>query len=187
VKCLGVDEKGRVRLSRRAAMEERDQDVAAKEKADYEAKHGPSGDSGNSGGERVNIAAVAVVVIATAARAGVGTVAVDAAVIVEDALAIAAVAIVEATVARANTTSARRVSWRREQRGGASNVPAARGRAFPRRRTSRTAAASRSGVIEKPIYARTRRSIRRVRFAASAALPVAARRQTAAKFLLAIG
>jgi polyribonucleotide nucleotidyltransferase len=46
IKCLGVDEKGRVRLSRRAAMEERDQDVAAKEKADYEAKHGPSGDGG---------------------------------------------------------------------------------------------------------------------------------------------
>src|SRR3954464_5103997 len=42
VKCLGVDEKGRVRLSRKAAMEERDKDVADKEKADYEAKHGAS-------------------------------------------------------------------------------------------------------------------------------------------------
>jgi polyribonucleotide nucleotidyltransferase len=53
VKCLGVDEKGRVRLSRRAAMEEQDQDVAAKEKADYEAKHGPAGDGGeHRGGER---------------------------------------------------------------------------------------------------------------------------------------
>jgi len=59
VKCLGVDEKGRVRLSRRAAMEERDKDVADKEKADYEAKHGPSsggghdyGDRGDRGGER---------------------------------------------------------------------------------------------------------------------------------------
>ncbi len=51
VKCLGVDEKGRVRLSRRAAMEERDQDVAAKEKADYEAKHGPDSGGGH-GGER---------------------------------------------------------------------------------------------------------------------------------------
>src|SRR5437870_9394940 len=30
VKCLGVDEKGRVRLSRRAAMAERDQEMAAK-------------------------------------------------------------------------------------------------------------------------------------------------------------
>jgi len=30
VKCLGVDEKGRVKLSRRAAMEERDQEMAAK-------------------------------------------------------------------------------------------------------------------------------------------------------------
>jgi polyribonucleotide nucleotidyltransferase len=30
VKCLGVDEKGRVRLSRKAAMEERDQEMAAK-------------------------------------------------------------------------------------------------------------------------------------------------------------
>jgi len=50
VKCLGVDEKGRVRLSRRVAMEERDQDAAAKEKADYEAKHGPSGDGGGGGG-----------------------------------------------------------------------------------------------------------------------------------------
>ena len=53
IKCLGVDEKGRVRLSRRAAMEERDVDVAAKEKADYEAKHGPDTGGGNqSGGER---------------------------------------------------------------------------------------------------------------------------------------
>jgi polyribonucleotide nucleotidyltransferase len=51
VKCLGVDEKGRVRLSRRAAMEERDQDIAAKEKADYEAKHGPQPE-GNGHGER---------------------------------------------------------------------------------------------------------------------------------------
>ncbi len=32
VKCLGVDEKGRVRLSRRAAMEERDQEMAETEK-----------------------------------------------------------------------------------------------------------------------------------------------------------
>jgi len=31
VKCLGVDEKGRVRLSRKAAMEERDQEMAPKE------------------------------------------------------------------------------------------------------------------------------------------------------------
>jgi polyribonucleotide nucleotidyltransferase len=31
VKCLGVDEKGRVRLSRKAAMEERDQEMAKKE------------------------------------------------------------------------------------------------------------------------------------------------------------
>ncbi|HEX4342096.1 MAG TPA: polyribonucleotide nucleotidyltransferase [Verrucomicrobiae bacterium] len=31
VKCLGVDEKGRVRLSRKAAMEDRDQEMAAKE------------------------------------------------------------------------------------------------------------------------------------------------------------
>jgi polyribonucleotide nucleotidyltransferase len=30
VKCLGVDEKGRVRLSRKAAMAERDQEMAAK-------------------------------------------------------------------------------------------------------------------------------------------------------------
>jgi polyribonucleotide nucleotidyltransferase len=51
VKCLGVDEKGRVRLSRKAAMEERDQDAAAKEKAEYEAKHGPD-TGGDHGGER---------------------------------------------------------------------------------------------------------------------------------------
>jgi polyribonucleotide nucleotidyltransferase len=31
VKCLGVDEKGRVRLSRKAAMEDRDQEMAKKE------------------------------------------------------------------------------------------------------------------------------------------------------------
>jgi len=52
IKCLGVDEKGRVRLSRKAAMEERDQDVAAKEKADYEAKHGVDSGGGDRGGER---------------------------------------------------------------------------------------------------------------------------------------
>ena len=53
VKCLGVDEKGRVRLSRKAAMEDRDQDAAAKERADYEAKHGPTQDSGGErGGDR---------------------------------------------------------------------------------------------------------------------------------------
>jgi polyribonucleotide nucleotidyltransferase len=38
VKCLGVDEKGRVRLSRRAAMEDRDKEVAGKEEAGKEAK-----------------------------------------------------------------------------------------------------------------------------------------------------
>jgi len=57
IKCLGVDEKGRVRLSRKAAMEERDQDAAAKEKAEYEAKHGSDdgrshGGGGGGGGER---------------------------------------------------------------------------------------------------------------------------------------
>ena len=52
VKCLGVDEKGRVRLSRRAAMEERDQETAAKEKADYEAKHGPDRGPERSGPDR---------------------------------------------------------------------------------------------------------------------------------------
>jgi polyribonucleotide nucleotidyltransferase len=30
VKCLGIDEKGRVKLSRRAAMEDRDKEMAAK-------------------------------------------------------------------------------------------------------------------------------------------------------------
>jgi polyribonucleotide nucleotidyltransferase len=38
VKCLGVDEKGRVRLSRRAAMEDRDKEVAGKEEAGKEAR-----------------------------------------------------------------------------------------------------------------------------------------------------
>jgi polyribonucleotide nucleotidyltransferase len=47
VKCLGVDEKGRVKLSRRAAMEERDKELADKEKADYEARN-PGGDRGPS-------------------------------------------------------------------------------------------------------------------------------------------
>jgi polyribonucleotide nucleotidyltransferase len=31
VKCLGVDEKGRVRLSRKAAMEDRDKEAAAEQ------------------------------------------------------------------------------------------------------------------------------------------------------------
>jgi polyribonucleotide nucleotidyltransferase len=38
VKCLGVDEKGRVRLSRKAAMEDRDKQEAGKEAAPAEAK-----------------------------------------------------------------------------------------------------------------------------------------------------
>jgi polyribonucleotide nucleotidyltransferase len=38
VKCLGVDEKGRVRLSRKAAMEDRDKQEAGKETAPAEAK-----------------------------------------------------------------------------------------------------------------------------------------------------
>ncbi len=38
VKCLGVDEKGRVRLSRKAAMAERDQEMAGKGEAGKEAK-----------------------------------------------------------------------------------------------------------------------------------------------------
>ncbi len=38
VKCLGVDEKGRVRLSRKAAMEDRDKEVAGKEEAGKEAR-----------------------------------------------------------------------------------------------------------------------------------------------------
>ncbi|MFZ0826533.1 MAG: polyribonucleotide nucleotidyltransferase [Verrucomicrobiia bacterium] len=38
VKCLGVDEKGRVRLSRKAAMEDRDKEVAGKEAVATEAK-----------------------------------------------------------------------------------------------------------------------------------------------------
>jgi polyribonucleotide nucleotidyltransferase len=31
VKCLGVDEKGRVRLSRKAAMEDREKEISAKQ------------------------------------------------------------------------------------------------------------------------------------------------------------
>jgi polyribonucleotide nucleotidyltransferase len=38
VKCLGVDEKGRVRLSRKAAMEDRDKEAAGKEEAGKEAR-----------------------------------------------------------------------------------------------------------------------------------------------------
>jgi polyribonucleotide nucleotidyltransferase len=38
VKCLGVDEKGRVRLSRKAAMEDRDKEAAGKEAVATEAK-----------------------------------------------------------------------------------------------------------------------------------------------------
>jgi hypothetical protein len=37
VKCLGVDEKGRVRLSRKAAMAERDKEMGVKEEP--EGKH----------------------------------------------------------------------------------------------------------------------------------------------------
>jgi len=53
VKCLGVDEKGRVRLSRRAAMEEREQEPA---EGPTEAGHsdhpdGPEEHSGEPTGE----------------------------------------------------------------------------------------------------------------------------------------
>src|SRR5437763_16686173 len=48
VKCLGVDEKGRVRLSRRAAMAERDQQMGGTEGGGGE--HSPEGgDQGQSG------------------------------------------------------------------------------------------------------------------------------------------
>ncbi len=39
VKCLGVDEKGRVRLSRKAAMEERDKEMAGEKKEGAPAAH----------------------------------------------------------------------------------------------------------------------------------------------------
>ena len=59
VKCLGVDEKGRVRLSRRAAMAERDQQLSGQTEGG-ERREEPSqperseyrGDSGERGGER---------------------------------------------------------------------------------------------------------------------------------------
>src|SRR6266487_1543498 len=52
VKCLGVDEKGRVRLSRRAAMAERDAEMGTKPEtapAGYQAEHGDHGDHGGHG------------------------------------------------------------------------------------------------------------------------------------------
>jgi len=69
VKCLGVDEKGRVRLSRKAAMAERDKDMADKEDAahaeamanapagedqpqPYESRERREGGGGNRGGDR---------------------------------------------------------------------------------------------------------------------------------------
>jgi polyribonucleotide nucleotidyltransferase len=44
VKCLGVDEKGRVRLSRKAAMAERDQDMAQKGEGNAPERVEPQGD-----------------------------------------------------------------------------------------------------------------------------------------------
>ena len=52
VKCLGVDEKGRVRLSRRAAMAERDQQMGGPGEAGPPAQPGEQGDRGPEGGER---------------------------------------------------------------------------------------------------------------------------------------
>jgi polyribonucleotide nucleotidyltransferase len=57
VKCLGVDEKGRVRLSRRAAMAERDQAMGgegqpAGEGGGAPSEQGEPGDQGDRGGER---------------------------------------------------------------------------------------------------------------------------------------
>ena len=48
VKCLGVDEKGRVRLSRRAAMAERDREMtgASDEGGNQDRRNGPKGRSG---------------------------------------------------------------------------------------------------------------------------------------------
>jgi len=51
VKCLGVDEKGRVRLSRRAAMAERDQEMGGGTEGG-EAPAEPRGDHGHQGGDR---------------------------------------------------------------------------------------------------------------------------------------
>jgi len=56
VKCLGVDEKGRVRLSRKAAMAERDQQIGGgggqPEGGDGGARGPDRGDSGERGGDR---------------------------------------------------------------------------------------------------------------------------------------
>jgi polyribonucleotide nucleotidyltransferase len=52
VKCLGVDEKGRVRLSRKAAMAERDQEMGGKTGGDEPAQHGEQGDRDGRGGDR---------------------------------------------------------------------------------------------------------------------------------------
>src|SRR5437879_8377576 len=52
VKCLGVDEKGRVRLSRRAAMAERDQQMGGGGESGQPSQPGDQGDRGQEGGER---------------------------------------------------------------------------------------------------------------------------------------
>jgi polyribonucleotide nucleotidyltransferase len=52
VKCLGVDEKGRVRLSRKAAMAERDKEMGGGEQAPAEEKSPPSGGKGPRGNRR---------------------------------------------------------------------------------------------------------------------------------------
>jgi polyribonucleotide nucleotidyltransferase len=52
VKCLGVDEKGRVRLSRKAAMAERDKEMGGGEQAPPEEKSPPSGGKGPRGNRR---------------------------------------------------------------------------------------------------------------------------------------
>jgi len=52
VKCLGVDEKGRVRLSRKAAMAERDQEMGGKTGGDEPAPQGEQGDRDGRGGDR---------------------------------------------------------------------------------------------------------------------------------------
>src|SRR6266850_1794571 len=52
VKCLGVDEKGRVRLSRRAAMAERDQEMSGGGGGVEPTQHDDQGDRDGRGGDR---------------------------------------------------------------------------------------------------------------------------------------
>lgn len=148
VKCIGVDEKGRVKLSRKAAMEDRGEAVAADAEKAGEPRPEGEGRPPREGGPTAVVIAVTGVVIAAVTVAAVGVaVAVTAAANVPavETAEIEAVTAVDAAAAATlpslPTTNPRSRSARSTAAGRSDQglrlfrrIPARQGRSVPRQR-----------------------------------------------------